>query len=52
MVAEAAVVVVVEDAFKDEAIITLARPMQKREVFAPILAPMCLTMFRSLQQTK
>jgi hypothetical protein len=51
MVAEAAVVVVVEDAVEDEARITLAQQMQQIEVFVPILAPLCLTKVRSLQQT-
>jgi hypothetical protein len=52
MVAEAAIMVVAEEAVNDKARITLAWPMQQREVFAPILAPMCLTTVRSLQQTK
>jgi hypothetical protein len=52
MVAEDAAMVVMEDAIEDEARTTLAWPMQQREVSAPILAPMCLTMVRILQQIK
>jgi hypothetical protein len=47
-----AVKVAVEDGVEDEAIITLDRPMQQEKVFVPILAPMCLTTVRSLQQIK
>jgi hypothetical protein len=41
-----------EDAVEDEARITLARSMQQEKVFVPILAPICLTTVRSLQQIK
>jgi hypothetical protein len=51
-VAVDAVEVAVEDAVEDEARITLARPMQQEKIFVPILAPMCLTTVRSLQQIK
>jgi hypothetical protein len=40
------------DAVGDEVKIILALPMQQREVCVPILAHMCLTMVKSLQQTK
>jgi hypothetical protein len=40
------------DAVEDDTIISLDRLMHKREVFVPILAQMCLTMVRSLQQIK
>jgi hypothetical protein len=52
MVALDAVVVLIEDEVGDEARITPSRPMQKGKVFAPTLAPMCLTMVRNLQQTR
>jgi hypothetical protein len=52
MVAVDAVEVAVEDAVEDEAILTLDRLMHKGKVFVPILAPMCLTTVRSLQQIK
>jgi hypothetical protein len=52
MVAADAVVVLAEDAVEDETRITLARPMQQGKVSAPTLKPMCLTLVRSLQQTK
>jgi hypothetical protein len=44
--------VVVEDGVADEARTTLAQLIQKRNEFAPILAPMCLTTVRSLQKIK
>jgi hypothetical protein len=47
-----AVEVVVEDAVKDKARITLARPMQQGKVFVPIFSSMCLNTVRSLQQIK
>jgi hypothetical protein len=51
-VAVDAVEVAMQDEVKDEDRITLARPMQQEKVFVPILAPMCLTAVRSLQQIK
>jgi hypothetical protein len=54
MVAVDAVVVapIVVDAVEDEVRIMLALPMQQRELCVPILAQMCLTMVKSLQQIK
>jgi hypothetical protein len=52
MVAVDAVEVTVVDAVEDEARSTLARPMQQGKFFVPILAPMCLTTVRSMQQIK
>jgi hypothetical protein len=54
MVAVDAIVVapIAVDAVEDEVIIILALPMQQREVYVPILAKMCLTMVKSLQQIK
>jgi hypothetical protein len=40
------------DAVEEEVIITLVPPMQHIEVCVPILAQMCLTMVKSLQQIK
>jgi hypothetical protein len=40
------------DEVEEEARIIMARPMQQREVCVPILAQMCLTTVRSLQQIK
>jgi hypothetical protein len=54
MVAVDAVVVVpiAVEAVEDELRIILAPPMNQREVCVPILAQMCLTMVKSLQQIK
>jgi hypothetical protein len=52
MVAEVAVMEVAEEVVEDEARTTLARPIQRRRAFVPILEPTYLTMDINLQQIK